>query len=89
MTRVLDSNKLNSDIRSVCGECGISANVLTCLYRYGAPPKQLAFSISTYHTGTCDWCGEKKPITEVRDFFFPDFSLLLKAQQVYNKRKHQ
>lgn len=26
---------------------------------------------------------------ELNSFFFPDFSLLLKAQQVYNKRKHQ
>lgn len=83
----LDSNKLNSDIKTVCSECGIAANVLTCLYRYGAPPKQLAFTISTMHLGRCDWCGMQKSITEVRDFFYPDFSLLLKAQEVYNKKK--
>lgn len=86
----LDSNKLKSDISEVCAECGISANVLTCLYRYGAPPKQLAFSVSTYHVGKCDWCGEKKPVTETRDFFYPDFNLLLLAQEhsPANKNNH-
>lgn len=76
MTVILDSNDTRSKIRHVCGECGISANVLTCLYRYGAPPKQLASTVSTYHKGTCDFCKEEKNVTEVRDFFYPDFGLL-------------
>jgi len=28
-------------------------------------------SMSTWHEGECDVCGKDKPITEVRDFFFP------------------
>lgn len=86
MARQLDSNKLNSDIRQVCAPCGISANVTTCLYKYGMPPKQLAFSVSTFHVGTCDWCGEEKPVTEVRDFFYPDFNFLLKAKEIYQRK---
>lgn len=74
--KILDSNDLKTDIHNVCYECGVSANVLTCLKRYGNRPKQLAFSVSTYHEGKCDFCGETKDITETRDFFYPDFGLL-------------
>lgn len=63
--------------KKVCAECGISANVLTCLKKYGWRPHQLAYSVSTYHKGTCDVCVEEKHVTEPRDFFYPDFSLLL------------
>lgn len=84
--RELDSNKLHSDIKHVCVSCGISANVLTCLYRYAAPPKQLSFTVSTMHTGKCDWCREEKEITQVRDFFYPDFNILANAQKVNKKR---
>jgi len=73
---LVDSNDLNSKIHNVCGECGISANVLTCLKKYGKPPKKLRFDISTMHTGKCDYCGEEKSITEVRDYFYGDFNLL-------------
>ncbi len=60
----------------ICFECGVSANVLTCIKEYGDRPKKLCFILSTYHTGTCDICGEEKNLTEARDFFYPDFSLL-------------
>lgn len=63
-------------VNNACWECGVSANVLTCLKKYNQPPKQLAYSMSTFHLGVCDWCGEKKEVTEARDFFHPDFSLL-------------
>lgn len=77
------------EIGTVCAECGISANVLTCLKKYGMPPKKLAFDVSTSHEGKCDYCGETKYVTQVRDFFYPDFSLLKKfhshTQEVVEK----
>lgn len=60
----------------VCDGCGIEANRLTCLKKYGEEPLQAKFSESTYHEGKCEVCGEEKMITEVRDFFYPDFGLL-------------
>lgn len=60
----------------VCAECGISANVLTCLKKFGKRPNKLCYSVSTYHEGKCDICGESKQVTEARDFFCPDFTLL-------------
>ena len=83
----LDSNSLKSDIQQVCSSCGIAANVTTCLYRYGMPPKQLAFTVSTFHMGVCDWCKEEKFITEVRDFFYPDFTFLYRAREIFNRKK--
>lgn len=72
----------NKVIHKVCRECGISANVLTCLKKYGMPPKKLAFDVSTFCDGSeCDYCGEKKYTTEVRDFFYPDFKLLAKYKK--------
>lgn len=63
-------------ITEVCHECGVTANVLTCLKKYGTPPKKLTFDVSTYHRGKCDVCGETKSVTEPRDFFYPDFKLI-------------
>lgn len=65
----------------VCSPCGISANVLTCLKKYGRPPKKLAYSMSTFHSGVCVCCQEAKPVTEQRDFFYPDFDLLREAMK--------
>lgn len=64
------------EVSQVCAECGISANVVTCLKKYGQSPKKLAFTLSTSHKGKCDFCGEEKHITQVRDFFYPNFKLL-------------
>lgn len=64
------------DIQQVCDDCGIEANRRTCLKKYGAEPLKAKFDISTYHTDKCDWCGETKPVTEVRDFFYPDWELM-------------
>lgn len=69
------------EIKVVCSHCGISANVLTCLKKYGRSPKKLAFNTSTFHTAVCDVCGEKTELTEVRDFFYPDFNLLITAME--------
>lgn len=65
--------------RGICYECGITANVLTCLKRYSAPPLQLAFTVSTYGNGVCIVCKKKKPVTEERDFFYPEVELIAKT----------
>lgn len=66
----------NKDVVWVCHKCGITANYLTCLKRYGRPPKKAAFDISTYHIGKCDICGQIIEVTQSRDFFHPDFELI-------------
>ncbi len=78
---------IDKSINQVCRECGIAANVMTCLYKYGEPPKKLAFDISTFHLGKCDWCGEQKSVTEVRDFFYPNFAFLQRSRDFYQKTK--
>lgn len=76
----------SNEIHQVCAECGISANVLTCLKRYGNRPHKLCFTFSTSSAGECDYCrrtedadGEPLSVTSVRDFFYPNFDLLTKA----------
>ncbi len=64
------------EYQEICASCGVEANRLTCLKKYGHEPIEKSFSISTFHEGVCDCCGEKKWVTEPRDFFYPDFSLL-------------
>jgi len=67
----------DKEMRWICAPCGISANVLTCLKKYGKRPNKLCFTVSTYTKGkTCDVCGNIDDCTEQRDFFYPDFSLL-------------
>jgi len=74
----LDSNNFNSTIRKVCSDCGIEANRLTCLKKHGAEPLKKKYDVSTFHTAICDFCHREKWVTEVRDFFYPDFSLMRK-----------
>jgi len=69
----------------VCKECGVTANVLRCLKTFGKPPKKLMFDLSTWHKGICAVCGEKKDLTEDRDYFYPDFDLL-KRRTIYIKK---
>jgi len=69
---------MNKEIYQVCNNCGLEANRLTCLKKYGAEPLKPKFDVSTYHLGKCDVCGKTHPVTEARDFFYPDFSLLSK-----------
>lgn len=75
----LDSNNLNTEIEEVCSDCGIEANRLTCLKRYGKEPIKKAYSVSTFHRGRCDFCKEIKHVTQTRDFFYPDFNLMKKV----------
>jgi hypothetical protein len=69
-------------VHLVCSGCGVTANYLTCLQKYGQPPIKKAFTVSTYHKGKCDYCGEKTSVTEVRDFFYPDFTLIDKVKEL-------
>lgn len=62
-----DSNKLGSEIRWVCFDCGKEA--LTFSENKGK--KQ--FEVSTYHVNLCDVCGQQKYVTEARDFGYPKF----------------
>ena len=73
--------KMPRKYKNVCNECGIEANRLTCLKKRGKEPAIPKFAISTYHKGKCDFCGKITDITEVRDFFYPDFRLLKVAQK--------
>jgi len=61
---------------NVCKTCGTTANALTCLNKYGELPKKVAFDVSTFHLDECDFCGVLAWVTEDRDFFYPDFSLI-------------
>lgn len=70
--------KRENEINQVCYECGVTANVLTCLKRFKAPPFKLKYEVSTYSNGRCDFCKKNKSITSVRDFYYPMFSLLQK-----------
>lgn len=74
-------------VHKVCGPCGISANVLTCLKKFGNRPSKLCFTTSTSHKSTCDVCGIKAMVTSPRDFFYPDFSLLNRTFAYINRKK--
>lgn len=74
------------EIKEVCDSCGIEANRLTCLKKYGQEPLKEKFSVSTYHVGRCQACGKRKWVTEIRDYFYPDFSLLL-TKEFYERQK--
>lgn len=67
---------VNLQPKQVCESCGVSANVLTCLKKYGRSPMQIKMSRSTWHMGECEICGETREVTQPRDFFYPDFALL-------------
>lgn len=70
MSKPRSGNKgVGKEINWCCSDCGRMASSLS-------GHKKLQFDISTFHAGICDVCGEKKSVTEPRDFFYPDFSLL-------------
>jgi hypothetical protein len=75
-------NKINQ----VCSDCGRAANYLTCWKKYGGSPTKPCFDVSTYHLATCDFCGQKRHVTESRDFFYPDFELLRKVVDKIKKK---
>lgn len=70
---------MNNEINTVCHQCGVAANYLTCWERYGSPPKKDCYDVSTVHIGICDFCNRETSVTQARDFFYPDFDLLKEA----------
>ena len=85
--KILNSLNLKSTVFNVCSECGLEANRLTCIQKYGSPPKIPCFECSTFHMADCDSCGKHKWVTEVRDYFFPDFGLL--SEEFKNKQQDE
>lgn len=71
---------------TLCSDCGTTANNMTCIKKYGARANKQAFSVSTFHTGVCDICGQTKAVTESRDFFYPDEQACI-ALKKYLERK--
>lgn len=65
LSRVEDDNLDN--IIWVCQKCGSEAS------------GGRQFEVSCWHENVCDVCGEIKQVTEVRDFFYPDFSNFAKG----------
>lgn len=56
-----------------CSPCGITANQLTCLKKYGERPLKNASEVSTMHKGFCYICErDDQYVTEMRDYFYPD-----------------
>lgn len=66
------------EINQVCHECGVTANVLTCLKKHKTPPKKLCYEVSTWSLDFYDICRQEKSVSSPRNYFHPDFSLLQK-----------
>lgn len=72
-------SRFPSKYTQICTQCGLVANFMTCMAKYGKPPIKEAFDVSTFHIGTCDCCRrENIYVTQDRDFFYPDFKLINK-----------
>ena len=77
---------LEKQYRNVCYECGVTANVITCLIKYHDIPKKIHYTMSTYHEAKCDYCKKKKMVTEARDFFYPNFNQLTLVLKYYKDK---
>ena len=75
----INSNSINSGIFWVCSSCGQKA----CRETYG--DNKEPFMVSTYHIDKCDVCKETKPVTEVRDFHYPIFTITKKGTKNANR----
>ena len=64
--------KLKPYPNRVCGDCGLKASA------------GKSFTLSTFHMNVCEVCGEKKLVTEARDYFYPEF----KGHEPAPKSKH-
>lgn len=63
----------------ICRQCGLAANYLTCMAKYGEPPAKPAYDVSTCNQGKCDVClREDVAVISERDYFYPDFRLINK-----------
>ncbi len=75
---ILDSNNLKATINIVCSDCWKKANKATQIKKFWEVKYPTSFSVSTFHKNTCDFCKQKKSVTQTRDFFYPDFNLIKK-----------
>lgn len=73
MKEQLNSEYVNSTIHWVCSECGIRGSKATHPNK-----KEHCFSSSTFHKWICDFCKKEKSVTEARDFFYPNFNLIIR-----------
>lgn len=74
----------------VCYKCGIRANDLTCIKKYGKPADKKCFDCSTgLLNAPCDICGEVGMVIPSRDFFYPDFELLKNEINETNNNQQQ
>lgn len=65
----IDSNKLDSNINSVCSDCGKEAMKLQ------ENMGKRSFQVSTFHKAVCDVCKEIKLVTQTRDYMYPIFDI--------------
>ena len=61
----------------VCGDCGRKANRLTCLKKFNHEPTKIQFVTPKYIKSKCGVCGQIKAVTDPKNFFNPDFDLLI------------
>lgn len=71
--------------QGVCHRCGVTANVLTCLKKYGQSPNQLSVVAGTSWRGRCRICGREDSVGSERDYYHPDFSLIEKVVSFLKK----
>jgi len=62
--------------KKVCDICGIEANRLTSIERYGREPRWKKHRFADYKKAKCDICGRKTRVTTPDSFFLPNFKLL-------------
>jgi hypothetical protein len=71
---------LSHEISRVCKSCGIRANHLTQKKKFGEDFDENKFNsmaeVSTCIKGVCQVCGYEGNVYPVRDFNYPDFSLI-------------
>lgn len=64
----------NKEVHWVCSECGSLGRFLhLTVYKEASLPMA---SLSTYHVGECELCGDERPVTELRDFGYLDLELI-------------
>lgn len=61
----------------VCDKCGKEANRLTCLNIYGKEPWKIKLKTHVFTKGLCEVCGKHTMVTRPREYYYPDFTLLI------------
>lgn len=62
-----------NEVYECCNSCGrLAHDVHAAVYKIRRPMAEC----STYHEATCPLCGTKAAVTELRDFGYPDLTLI-------------